>query len=710
MLLKPLPAALADGDHVYCVIRGGALAGDGPSRGQTTPSAAGQAATLRAAYRDAGVDPAGVQYVELHGTGTPVGDPIEAAALGMVFAAGRPVDRPLLVGSVKTNVGHLEGAAGITGLIKTVLAIAHREIPPSLNFARPNPRIAFSEWRLRVADVRRDWPAPQDPLLAGVSSFGVGGTNCHIVLAAPPAPPGDAGSGPRAALPLIVSGRSEAAMRAQARRLAAYLRDNPEARPLDVAHTLDAGRSRFAHRAAVVGAHPAELADGLEAVAAGDGHPGAATATAAADVRPVFVFPGQGSQWAGMGRELMAASPVFRRRMLECADALGPHVGWSLPEVLGDADALARIDVVQPVLWAVMVSLAEVWRSYGVEPAAVVGHSQGEIAAACVAGALSTSEAARLIALRSRVLAEEAAGTGAMISLSLPLAEAERWAVRYGDALSVAVVNGPASVVLAGETEVVHRLHAELTAEGVWARLVNVDIASHSPLIEPAAARLTEVLGPVTASPPDVPFHSTVTGARLGTEELDAAYWYRNLRQTVRFDLAIRGLLAAGHSAFVELSPHPVTTAAIKEIAAEGDGPVLAVGSLRRDEGGPSRLLLSIATAHAGGVTVDLSPVTGGEGGFPCPPTPSSARRTGWRRPARPRRPAPPSRTRIGRPARTRTTPGRRCAARSPRPATPTAAGPCWSGYAASPPSCWDAAAARRSIPTCPSRTSGSSR
>ncbi|GAA3742692.1 acyl transferase domain-containing protein [Spinactinospora alkalitolerans] len=422
VVLKPLSRALADGDRIHSVILGGAVNNDGATDGLTLPGRPGQEEVLRLACRRAGVDPRDVDYVELHGTGTRAGDPVEAAALGAVLGDGRSAGSPLLVGSAKTNVGHLEGAAGITGLLKAVLSIAHRELPPSLNHETPNPEIPLDGLNLRVQCALAAWPERGRPPLAGVSAFGMGGTNCHLVLSEPP-PPGrgdrpspeddrgaaDSGAPAPLTLPWVVSGRSEAALREQAGRLRALVAADPGLRPVDVGFSLATTRSHFEHRAVVLAEDRAGFADGLDAIASGVPAPGAVlgeVGVGGADPgKVVFVFPGQGSQWVGMGVELLGSSPVFAEWMAACADVLAPYVDWSLVDVLrGErgAPSLDRVDVVQPVLWAVMVSLAGVWRSWGVEPAAVVGYSQGEVAAACVAGALSLEDGAKVTALFER--------------------------------------------------------------------------------------------------------------------------------------------------------------------------------------------------------------------------------------------------------------------------------------------------------------------
>ncbi|MFB7915559.1 type I polyketide synthase [Streptomyces sp. NPDC056061] len=622
VLLKPLADALADGDEIYCVIEGGAVNNDGPAEGLATPDPRGQQAVLRAACRRAGVDPAEVQYVELHGTGTRVGDPVEAAALGAVYGADRPEDSPLLVGSAKTNVGHLEGAAGITGLMKVVLSLRNGELPASLNFARPNPRIRFDEWRLDVVTEPRPWPYRDGRALAGVSSFGVGGTNCHLIVSAvepapgrAPARPGSDGTG--GSVPWPLSGRTRDALHAQAARLARHTEENPHLDPVDVGFSLATTRAALDQRAVVLAPDRTGALDALAALADGESAPGVVRGTADAGGGTVFVFPGQGSQWAGMGVRLTAQSPVFAERLAECAAALAPHVDWSLPEVLQQAEgapSLERVDVVQPVSWAVMVSLAALWQAHGVVPDAVVGHSQGEIAAACVSGALSLHDAARVVALRSRIIARRLAGEGGMLSVPLPRAEAEARLDRWDGRISVAAVNGPGSVVVSGEPDALDALFAQLAGAGIRVRRIAVDYASHSAQVEQVREELTAALEGIDPRPARVPFLSTVTGTWLDTAGTDAGYWYRNLRQTVGFEPAVRALLEQGHRFFVEVSSHPVLTGGIQEIADAADTRAVAVGTLRRDLGGKDRFLACLAELYVRGASVDWSRSFAGTG------------------------------------------------------------------------------------------------
>ncbi|MFI6475149.1 type I polyketide synthase [Streptomyces sp. NPDC050516] len=622
LALKTLSQAVADGDRIYCVIEGSAVNNDGATPGLTVPSARAQEEVIHRAHERAGTRPQDVQYVELHGTGTRVGDPIEAAALGAALGTGRPADSPLRVGSAKTNIGHLEGAAGVVGLLKTVLSIWHRQLPPSLNFETPNPDIAFDELRLAVQQDLTPWPHPDRPLIAGTSSFGMGGTNCHVVLR-------EWQQGENAdvrgvveplvvaggVLPWVVSAKSRVALEAAAGRLLEHLDARPGVSPVEVGHVLAVGRSVFDHRAVVVGRELADFRGGLSALAAGEPSAGVVTGSVSArDGKTVFVFPGQGSQWVGMGVELMAASPVFAEHLTACAAALEPHTGWNLIDVLRQVEGAPALEgdaVVQPALWAVMISLARLWEHLGVTPDAVVGHSQGEIAAAHFAGVLSLEDAARIVALRSRALVR-LAGLSGMVSLPLPLAAAEAFVARWEGRLVVATVNGPSATVVAGDIAAVEELLAHCESEGVRARRVPIDYASHTSHVHPLRDELLEVLASVEARPATVAFYSTVEGhlggAVADTTVMGAEYWYANLATAVHFQSAADALLGDGHSLFVEVSPHPVLTHAVQETAEvrEGGDGVAVTGTLRRGDGTWQRVLTSLAIAHIqGGAPVD---------------------------------------------------------------------------------------------------------
>ncbi|MGC4809203.1 SDR family NAD(P)-dependent oxidoreductase [Micromonospora sp. DT228] len=623
VVLKPLRAALADGDVVYCVLRGSALNNDGGGRALTVPHREAQEAVLREAYATAGVDPTRVGYVELHGTGTRVGDPIEAAALGAVFASGRPDGDPLLVGSVKTNIGHLEGAAGIAGVIKTVLAIHRGVLPPSLNYATPNPEIDLEGWRLCVNTTARSLPAGEAGAVAGVSSFGVGGTNCHVVLAAHRGAEPDPSHGPAVLGDGItvwpVSGRSEAALRGQARRLVEFAGTETVASPAEIGAALTRTRETFARRAVILGTDRASLLAGTSAVAGGGPAAGvvSGSVTAGAD-RVVFVFPGQGTQWAGMAVELLDASPVFAAALAECDEHIVELAGWTTADVLRasrnpeGAEFLARIEVLQPVLFAVMVSLARLWRDCGVEPAAVVGASQGEFAAAYVSGALSLAEACRLVVQRSALLGEQMAGRGHIASVALSREQVQERLGPWRDRLAVAGCNGPRATTVAGAADALAEFIDSLVADGIAARVVPSTVALHCPDVDDIRDAFYERVDPPAPAATDVPFYSTVTCRPADGAGLDLDYWYGNAREPVDFAGAVRTMAADGYRIFLEIGPHPVLTVGAQETFEQEGVDAVALATLRRDQGGPMRFATALAEAYVRGVPVDwAAPVSG---------------------------------------------------------------------------------------------------
>ncbi len=618
VVLKPLARAVADGDPVYCVIRGSAVNNDGATDGLTVPSVRAQTDVLRRAYERAAVDPADVQYVELHGTGTGVGDPIEAEALGAALGRAREPGAPLAVGSVKTNVGHLEGAAGIAGLVKAVLSLKHRRIPASLNFETPNPRIDLDALNLRVQDTLGTWPDPVGPLVAGVSSFGMGGTNCHVVLSeAPPvaepplAPQGETST------PWMISARTPSALRAQAERLRAHVLDHPELSPGDVGWSLATTRTAFRHRAVFIERERSEFLRKLEAFAGNGDVAGLVRGTAVDPGKIVFVFPGQGSQWLRMGLELMDTSEVYREEIHACARALEPYVDWSLMDVLrGEpgAPSLERSDVVQPALFAVMVSLAKLWQSVGVRPDAVVGHSQGEIAAAYVAGAFSLDDAARVVALRSKILTS-LSGRGGMVTVALPMREVEPRLARWEGRLTIGAVNGPGWTVVSGDGDAIDELIAACKADLVRTLRVPIAYASHSSHMDAVKDEMLETLAGIAPRSSPIAFYSTVTGTAIDTAGLDAAYWFANGRQTVQFEPATRALIAADHSVFLEVSPHPVLTLGLQETFEDaGAGECVAIGTLQRSEDSWHRLLRAASRLHVHGVTPSWPAIFAGRG------------------------------------------------------------------------------------------------
>ncbi|MDT0265784.1 SDR family NAD(P)-dependent oxidoreductase [Streptomyces sp. DSM 44915] len=613
VLLERLSDARRNGHPVLALIRGTAINQDGASNGLTAPSGPAQRRVIRQALANAGVSATEVDAVEAHGTGTRLGDPIEADALLATYGQGRDEGRPLWLGSVKSNIGHTQAASGVAGLIKMVLALRHGTLPRSLHITEPTPHVDWSAGAVSLVTEATPWPATGRPRRAGVSSFGISGTNAHAVLEqAPDEPPtelpegipGETADGipvETSALaarpaPLVLTARSATALAAHAAQLAPFAQ---RLAPADLASTL-LSRAEFEHRAVVV----AGGADALTALAGGTESARVAVGVARPTGRVAFVFPGQGSQWLGMGTALAAASPAFRASLDACAEALAPHVDWSLWEVLADAAALERVDVVQPALFAVMVSLAALWRAHGVEPDAVVGHSQGEIAAAHVAGALTLDDAARVVALRSRAILA-LSGRGGMVSLALPADRARELLAAWDGRISVAAVNGPGSVVVAGDADALDQLMAHCAADEIRARRVPVDYASHSPHVEAIQDELRAALAGVEPAPASVPMLSTVTGEWLTGPELDAAYWYRNLRDTVRFEEATLGLLDRGVGAFVECSPHPVLGLGVRETLEATGGDAVVVGTLRRSDGDLDRFLLSAAEAYVAGLPFD---------------------------------------------------------------------------------------------------------
>ena len=619
VLLERLSDARRHGHPVLAVVTGSAVNQDGASNGLTAPNGPSQQRVIRAALANARISADQVDAVEAHGTGTVLGDPIEAQALLATYGPDRPADRPLWLGSVKSNIGHAQEAAGVAGIIKMVLALQHQVLPATLHADEPSPHVDWSAGAVRLLAEPVPWPAGDQPRRAGVSSFGISGTNAHAILEEPPAADDEIpmpeptapvlGPGP---LAWLVSARTADGLAAQAGRLAAHLAARPELDPADVSWSLATTRSAFEHRAVITGGSRDELTAGLAAMAAGQ--PAAEVITGCAgDTGPtVFVFPGQGGQWAGMGRELAASSPVFAAKLAECAQALAPHIDWSLDDVLAGAPgapALDRADVVQPALWAVMVSLAALWQAAGVTPDAVAGHSQGEIAAACVAGILSLEDAARIVALRSKALMA-LAGRGGMLSIAEPAAQVQARLARWDGRLAVAAVNGPAASVVSGDPEALAELAAECAAHGVRTKTLPVDYASHGAQVDELRDEILTVLDGITPGPARIPMVSALTGELLAGPEAGAGYWFDSLRQPVAFDRAVRVLAAAGHRAFIEVSPHPVLTAAITETLDDAATSVPTVtGTLRRDDGGPARFLACLAEAHVHGAAVDWAAV-----------------------------------------------------------------------------------------------------
>ncbi|GCE00989.1 type I polyketide synthase [Embleya hyalina] len=613
LLVERLSDARQLGHPVLAVVRGSAINQDGASNGLAAPNGLAQERVIRDALAHAELSPSDVDAVEAHGTGTPLGDPIEARALLATYGQDRAADRPLWLGSVKSNLGHTQAAAGVAGVIKMIMAMRHAELPATLHVDAPSPHVDWSAGAVSLLTAATPWPETGRPRRAGVSSFGISGTNAHVILEqgdAAPTAPAEPPPAPPAALAWPLSGASAAALRGQAERLRAHLDAHPEDGPVDIAHALVGGRSRFEHRAVVVAEDAAGLRAGLDALSADRPDAAVPVGVAGEPGRIAFVFGGQGSQWPGMGARLLTESPVFAARIRDCDAALAPHTDWSLLAVLrGEPDAppLDRVDVVQPVLFAVMVALTELWRSLGVRPASVVGHSQGEIAAAHIAGALTLDDAARIVALRSRAL-RGLSGGGGMMSVAAGPEQVGRLLDGFADRIGIAAVNGPAAVVVSGAADALTELHARCEADGIRARVLPVDYASHSAQIEQVREELLAALGEIVPTPTtDAVLYSSVTGEPVEGTALDAEYWYRNLRTTVAFDRATDALLRDGHTVFVETSPHPVLAPAVEDSARRTGTDVTVVGTLRRDADTLARLLTAAAGLHVRGVVVDWS-------------------------------------------------------------------------------------------------------
>jgi acyl transferase domain-containing protein/acyl carrier protein len=616
LLVERLSDARRDGHRVLAVVRGSAVNQDGASNGLTAPSGPAQQRVIRRALADAGLTGGDVDLIEAHGTGTGLGDPIEAQALLATYGQDRTADDPLWLGSLKSNIGHAQAAAGVGGVIKAVMAIRNETMPPTLHVTEPTSHVDWSPGTVRLLTEGRHWPEAGGPRRAAVSSFGVSGTNAHVIIEQgdPEPQPAETAEydGPVA---WVLSARSGAGLRAQAGRLLAMADDSLSL--TDVAHALRTTRGALNHRAVVVGDRSA-LRDGLSAIVQDTPAANVVRGTADSVAKPVFVFPGYGAQWVGMAKDLVASSEVFAAEVRACAEAFSAHFDWSVLDVLTerpDAPALEETDVIQPVLFTVMVSLAALWRSCGVEPAAVVGHSQGEVAAAYVAGALSLPDAALIVSARAKAWLPMI-GKGAMVAVALPADEVSRRIEPWGDRLSIAAVNGPTAVTVSADPDAALELLDKLTQQDVRARKVRgADAAGHSAQVDALREGLASQLAVVTPLAGEIPFFSTVTGLAVDTTELDGEYWFRNLRQTVLFEPAVRALVERGHHVFLEVSSHPLLTSMIREIADDAGVDAIVAGTLRRDFGDMARILASAAELHVRGVRVDWHVLHNGQFG-----------------------------------------------------------------------------------------------
>jgi len=616
VVLKRLQEAIEDGDTITAVIKGSAINNDGALKvGYTAPSVRGQAEVIATAQALAEVDPQAISYVETHGTGTLLGDPVEIAALHEVFRPRTKRKGFCALGSVKTNIGHLDAAAGMAGLIKTALALEHRQIPASLHFERPNPRIDFADSPFYVNTQLAEWHADGEPRRAGVSSFGVGGTNCHIILEE--SPETVPGSLSRPWQLLLLSARTGSALEAVTARLAEHLRQRPATDLADVSHTLQVGRKRFDHRRMAV----CRDSDDAVAVLSGQAPKRLLSAFQEPGDRPVaFLFPGQGAQHVDMGRELLAVEPVFRRELQRCSELLRPHLGLDLCALLepsqaernGRDDLLAQTDITQPALFAVEYALARLWISWGVHPAALIGHSVGEYVAACLAGTFSLEDALALVAARGRLM--QRLPEGAM--LSVPLPEAEILPLLEEEGLSLAAVNAPSLSVASGPREAVERLGERLAAAGIEVRRLRTSHAFHSHMMEPILDRFAAEVAHVRRNPPRIPFVSNVTGTWItASEATDPLYWARHLRRTVRFIDGLGELLQEPGRVLLEVGPGRTLTTFANRHPSWAPRHV-ALASLRhpRDAQPDAAVLLtSLGRLWMAGVEIDYDGFRSGE-------------------------------------------------------------------------------------------------
>jgi len=605
VLLKRMEDALRDGDHVLAVVRGSAVNQDGRSQGLSAPNGKAQEKVIRAAIADAGLQAGDIDYIEAHGTGTLLGDPIEISALARVFADEDPARR-VGVGSLKSNLGHMQAAAGVAGLIKTVLALQNETLPASLHAEQPTPHVDWANSNIAVQSVAVAWPRGDRPRRAGVSAFGIGGTNAHLVVEEGPAPaPRTDGEATAESVRMLpISARSSRSLQMQAERLHAMVQSAPEADIGSLARSLALHRTHFERRAVVMANSTGELLDGLKAMTEAEDSPKVITSedVALRSGKVAFVCPGQGAHWEGMARDLIEAEPDFSDELVRVDEAIQRYAGWSVLAVLRGDDGAPSLDVdavVQPVNFAVSAALAAMWRGRGISPGAVVGHSQGEVAAAYIGGALSLDAAVSIIVLRSRLLADV---VGAMAVVAMP---EEHVRELLGSDLSVAAVNAPETTVVAGDAEALEQLLRGLQADKIYARRLAVGYASHTKYVDVIRTPLEAGLEGVSTEPAaSTAWYSTVLGA-LVRERLDSEYWYRNLREKVDFAGTVDRMIADGYRYFIELSAHPSLTSSMAAIGENARRRVVAVGSLRRNEEGRRCLDISTAELHVGGLTID---------------------------------------------------------------------------------------------------------
>ncbi len=636
VLLKPLGQALKDGNRIYATIAATSSNQDGRTNGITVPSPTSQEALTREALRRAGIPATKIAYMEAHGTGTPIGDPIEAHALGMALGDGRRADNPCPVGSVKGNIGHLEAGAGAAGIIKAALSLYHRQIPPSLHFKEVNPNIDLEKLKLRVVTEMEEMPNGSAQPYVGVNSFGFGGANAHAILQGVPSPkrrfrptPAPKTDRPAASGFLLpISGGSPEALREIAGQFRDHLSSEPEPNAAEVCLDAATQRVHFMHRAAAVGRTRAELIEQLDLMETGEAAPGVVEGTPM-DIEhpgPVFVFSGQGPQWYAMGRDLLKHEPVFREVLERCDKAMARWGDWSLIEELRKTETKSRINetaIAQPAIFAIQAGLAELWKSWGVKPVAAVGHSVGEVAAAFASGVLTLEEACRVIFWRGACMEAAKHQEGKMLAASLTEAEAIELLKDYRGKVNVAAINGPKSVTLSGDAEPLEEIAAELSARQVFNRFLRVSYAFHSHHMNGARAQLLKKLGTVKRRRPAIPVYSTVSGKLAAASTFDADYWWKNVRQSVRFAGAIEGLIDEGYRLFVEIAPHPVLSASISECFEHKETRGTVVHTLQRKTDERLAMLRAAGRLHILGQPINwqaLFPVEAGRQNLPTMP------------------------------------------------------------------------------------------
>jgi acyl transferase domain-containing protein/NAD(P)-dependent dehydrogenase (short-subunit alcohol dehydrogenase family)/acyl carrier protein len=625
VVLKRLSQALEERDPILAVIRGSAVNQDGRSSGLTAPNGPAQEQVIRSALTNARMQPGQISYVEAHGSGTALGDPIEIYALGTVLKEGRPADRPVAVGAVKTNIGHTETVAGIAGLIKTVLALQHQEIPPNLHFQEPNPYILWSEVPVHIPTSPLPWEPIGDRRSAGVSAFGFSGTNAHVILEEAPAlalpdeeEPGALQEQALEVLPsfdpvylLPLSARQEQALRELAEAyLTVLAKDNEEMGTslTDICYTASARRSHYEYRLSLVGHSAEELSNQLRAFLHDEASPGmfSGQKDVTSDAEVVFVLPGLGSQWLGMGRQLFAQEAAFRATLEECDRVFQHYVSWSLlKELWADEESsqLDSIDVSQPMVFALQIALAALWRSWGITPGAVIGHSMGEVAAAYIAGVLSLEDAAKIICRRSFLL-RRVQNQGTMALVELSMGEIERFLVGYEAEVSIAAINGPRSVLIAGTTPAILHILTLLEEQHIFCRRIKVDVAAHSPQIDILREDLLSALVDIEPREATIPLYSVVNGAISAGRDLNAEYWVRNMREPVLFWPMLQQLVNDGYKIFVELSPNPVLLPAIQRGLRETASSAVVLPSLQRTREERALMLESLGALYTQGCTI----------------------------------------------------------------------------------------------------------